>query len=174
MKKLPLRKTLLLCAIVLLSCVWAIQLYQDSRETTEYLTIAEPVDSIEITRSGFPPLTLIRSADMWYVGEPQYQADPDLAKSLVDAVSTIKILGTVSANATQGEWGLEEQSRIVVKAFTGTKDVRTIHIGKTAVTSRQSYAQMDGAERVVLVDGNLHDLFGKTREELLVKEESKE
>ena len=155
------RKLVLIIADVLLLAVCIVQLALGARDTTKYFTLKEAPDSLEIVTPG-ETISLYKEGDDWFIGEKKYPASLSMVDSYLDAIKNIRALDKVgstgSGNAAE-KYELTEGKKISVIAKLGDKVLRTVEIGKTAVSSSQCYATVDGGKDIYLVSGGINDTF---------------
>ena len=155
------RKLVLIIADVLLLAVCIVQLALGARDTTKYFTLKEDPDSLEIVTPG-ETISLYKEGDDWFIGEKKYPASLSMVDSYLDAIKNIRALDKVgstgSGNAAE-KYELTDGKKISVTAKLGDKVLRTVEIGKTAVSSSQCYATVDGGKDIYLVSGGINDTF---------------
>ena len=155
------RKLVLIIADVLLLAVCIIQLVLGARDTTKYFTLKEDPDSLEIVTPG-ETISLYKEGDDWFIGEKKYPASLSMVDSYLDAIKNIRALDKVgstgSGNAAE-KYELTDGKKTIVTAKLGDKVLRTVEIGKTAVSSSQCYATVDGGKDIYLVSGGINDTF---------------
>lgn len=164
------RKILLLSAIALLLCVYLVQFFTRGGESKRTIALGDTPDSIVISKADGISLSITKEGDAWLLGDKKYPADPSLVQGIVSALDQIKVLGKVSLSGDLERYSLSEAGRLTVTAAKGGKTLRTVAVGKNAVTGRQSYALIDDSKDVLLVSGNLNDTFGKGIDALRKKE----
>ncbi len=160
------RKAALCAAIAVLAAVYALQLVLGAPDTVKVESLAGTPDAIEITRPGMAALRLTASGDKWLIGDKDYPADGARVEAMTKALGTIKILGRVSGDAESGEYGLGEAERLLVTAWKDGKKIRSLTVGKNAVTAQQSYVQLDDGSDVLLVSGALKGVFDRDADSL--------
>jgi hypothetical protein len=160
------RKIALLSAIAVLACVYALQLTLGSVNPVRTVKLADAPDSFVIAKGDGSSITLKKDGDRWLVGEKNYLADASKVEAMISAISPVKILGTVASSGDLDRYGLEETSKITVTALKGEKTLRTLTVGKNAVTGEQSYGIVDANKAVSLLSGGLHDVFGASLDEM--------
>lgn len=189
MKRLPVRKMILLSAIMLLAVIYTFQLSRAARGSITSFTLEETVDAIEISagdeagnpaaaenpagdEAGNPAaagnpagaLRLSLENGIWLIGEKRYPADPSAVNAMVTALSNIRTPGPVSRNAESGAFGFD--TPLVVSVFSQGRKVRTVTVGKVSANSMQTYCRLDSGDAVYLVSGNFRDLFDRSVESL--------
>lgn len=160
------RKAALCAAIAVLAAVYTLQLILGAPDTVKVESLAGTPDAIEITRPGMAALRLTESGGKWLIGDKGYPADGARVEAMTKALGTIKILGRVSGDAESGEYGLGEAERLLVTAWKDGKKLRSLTVGKNAVTAQQSYVQLDDGSDVLLVSGALKGVFDRDTDSL--------
>lgn len=155
------RKLVLIIADVLLLAVCIIQLVLGARDTTKYFTLKDKPDSLEIVTPG-ETISLYKEGDDWFIGQKKYPASLSVVDSYIDAISNIRALdkvGSTSSDAVADRYELVDGKKTIVTAKLGDKVLRTLEIGKTAVSSSQCYATVDGGKDIYLLSGGINDTF---------------
>lgn len=155
------RKLVLIIADVLLLAVCIIQLALGARDTTKYFTLKENPDALEIITPE-EKISLYKEGEDWFIGDKKYPASISMVDSYLDALASIRALDKVgsSSNANEVEkYELSDGKKISVTAKLGDKVLRTIELGKTAVSSSQCYATVDGGKDIYLLSGGIRDTF---------------
>ncbi len=155
------RKLVLIIADVLLLAVCIFQLAFGARDTTKHFTLKEKPDSLEIITPG-ETISLYKQGDDWFIGQKKYPASLSVVDTYIDAISNIRALdkvGSTSSDAVADRYELVDGKKTVVTAKLGDKVLRTIEIGKTAVSSSQCYATVDGGKDIYLLSGGINDTF---------------
>ena len=155
------RKLVLIIADVLLLAVCIVQLALSARDTTKYFTFKEDPDSIEIVTPA-EKILLYKEGEDWVIGDKKYPASLSMVDSYIDAIKNIRALdkvGSLSSDVSADKYELTDGKKTLVTAKLGDKVLRTIEIGKTAVSSTQCYATIDGGKDIYLVSGGINDTF---------------
>lgn len=155
------RKLVLIIADVLLLAVCIIQFAVSARDTTKYFTFKDEPDSMEIVTPG-ETISLVKDGEDWFIGDKKYPANISVIDSYLDAIKNIRALdkvGSTSSDAVAERYELVDGKRTVVTAKLGDKVLRTLVIGKTAVSSSQCYATVDGGKDIYLISGGINDTF---------------
>lgn len=155
------RKLVLIIADALLLAVCIIQLVLGARDTTKYFTMKDQPDALEITTPS-EKISLYKDGDEWVIGDKKYPASLSVVDSFIDALSNVRALDKVGSTSSSNEaekYELTDALKITVTAKLGDKVLRTLEIGKTAVSSSQCYATVDGAKDIYLVSGGIKDTF---------------
>ena len=155
------RKLVLIIADALLLAVCIIQLVLGARDTTKYFTMKDQPDALEITTPS-EKISLYKDGDEWVIGDKKYPASLSVVDNFIDALSNVRALDKVGSTSSSNEsekYELTDSQKITVTAKLGDKVLRTLEIGKTAVSSSQCYATVDGAKDIYLVSGGIKDTF---------------
>jgi hypothetical protein len=119
---------------------------------------SKDISKIEITR-GSDTTVITRKDDAWYIGPQGWQADPEKIKSILSALSELKITDLVSESRAYDRYDLDAKKKILVKSFAGTALKRELIVGKSASTSRHTFVMLPGDEKVYLADGDFRSLL---------------
>ena len=155
------RKLVLIVADVVLLAVCLVQFILSARDTTKYFTFKDEPDSLEIVTPQ-ETISLYKEGEDWFIGEKKYPASMSMVDSYISAIKNIRALDKVGsiANGNNVErYELTDSKKTIVTAKLGEKVLRTIEIGKTAVSSSQCYMTVDGGKDIYLVSGGVNDTF---------------
>ena len=155
------RKLVLIIADLLLLAAGILQLILGARETTKYFTLKDEPDSLEIV-TPVETISLYKEGDDWVIGNKKYPASLSVVDTFIDAISNIRALdkvGSTSNDTIAERYELVDGKKTKVTAKLGDKVLRTLEIGKTAVSSTQCYATIDGGKDIYLVSGGINDTF---------------
>lgn len=155
------RKLVLIVADVVLLAVCLVQFILSARDTTKYFTFKDEPDSLEIVTPQ-ETISLYKEGEDWFIGEKKYPASMSMVDSYISAIKNIRALDKVGsiANGNNVErYELTDSKKTIVTAKLGDKVLRTIEIGKTAVSSSQCYMTVDGGKDIFLVSGGVNDTF---------------
>ena len=155
------RKLVLIIADVLLLAVCIIQFAVSARDTTKYFSFKDDPDSIEIVTPA-EKISLYKEGENWVIGDKKYPASISMVDSYIDAIKNIRALdkvGSIASGNNAEKYELTDGKKTSVTAKLGDKVLRTVEIGKTAVSSSQCYAVVDGGKDIYLVSGGINDTF---------------
>lgn len=155
------RKLVLIVADAVLLAVCLVQFILSARDTTKYFTFKDEPDSLEIVTPQ-ETISLYKEGEDWFIGEKKYPASMSMVDSYISAIKSIRALDKVGsiANGNNVErYELTDSKKTIVTAKLGDKVLRTIEIGKTAVSSSQCYMTVDGGKDIYLVSGGVNDTF---------------
>ena len=155
------RKLVLIIADVVLLAVCVVQLALSARDTTKYFSFKDEPDFIEIVTPD-ETISLSKDGDNWFIGEKRYPANLSIVDGYISALKNIRALdkvGNVTSGTNAERYEFTDGKKTVVTAKLGDKVLRTIDIGKTAVSSSQCYVTVDGGKDIYLVSGGINDTF---------------
>lgn len=172
MIKLNKTKIGLLAAIAVLLAVCIVQSITANRTNVKLLLTDEDISFVSI-KFGEQNFTMTKNEGTWYLADGRKIQD-SRANAIVNSISEIKVLGTVASSAGQAleKYGLD--SPVMVEAFSGNRQLRSLTLGKVTATGSQCYASIDGKQSVLLVQGALRTTLEATPDEIAVKEEKQE
>jgi len=155
------RKLVLIIADVILLAVCLVQFILSARDTTKYFTFKDEPDSLEIVTPQ-ETISLYKEGEDWFIGEKKYPASLSMVDSYISAIKNIRALdkvGSIASGNNVERYELTDSKKTTVTAKLGDKVLRTIEIGKTAVSSSQCYMTVDGGKDIYLVSGGVNDTF---------------
>ncbi|MCR5724981.1 MAG: DUF4340 domain-containing protein [Treponema sp.] len=171
------RKIVLSTLAVVLLCIYIVQLIAAGRSPIKTFSLkaadAQTLDRITLVSAASGTVVLNKNGSSWTVGEQGYVTEAGLVEDIVDGITSVRTLGTVTRSSgedTLQRFGMDNNTAITVTAFSGEKAVRTLYIGKAASTGDQTYLRMDAKSDIYLAAGSLRDTFGKTQDALRSKE----
>ncbi len=168
MSKTALKKSILFGLALVLLLVYFLQLSLTGRAKDKTISLSKDVDRVTIEkRDG--NICLEKIDGEWKIStmenqEQKFTTEEYPVQNIVDAVSKIHLLGTVSsgnANRVQ-RYGLDDDSKIAVSVYGKNKLLRTVFVGKNSGSGSQCYVQIDGKKSVMVADGALQSVFDKT------------
>ena len=157
------RKLVLIIADIVLLAVCIVQGVLALRETTKYFELKDGViDEILIDTPEEKGITVIKENGQWYVGKQKYEANQSTVDSFISAMSSIRVLDKVGSTGNEAvleRYELNDLKKTTVTAKGGGKVLRTIEIGKKAMSDTQAYITVDGGKDIYLATGNLPYIF---------------
>ncbi len=166
MNKLYTRKIVLLSSIAVLLCIYIIQLVLSGRNGIKSMPLEAEIDALTV-QTASSELRLTLRDGSWFVSRGEGQTEYEAAQSIVDGmlsdVKELKLLATAarSAGSDSARYGLDDASQIVVTAYSSSKPVRTLHVGKATSTNSQNYVQLDNDAAVYIVGSAMSRDFDK-------------
>lgn len=162
---MSIRKISLLSAIAVLTCIWILQLVFSASSSITSYQLSDKPDAITITRADNSVLHLSKDGEKWLLGDQKYPADMNMINAMLGKLDPIKVLGRVGSGDYE-RYGLQESGRLSVVAVKNGKTIRSLIVGKNAVSAQQSYILLDDDKNVILVAGSYRDSFDKTIDDL--------
>ena len=162
------RKIVLLSVVAVLAVVYAVQIVSEARTNVRVVATDGDIDFVLIDNNG-TRLSIVKENDGWFVGESKEPCQLSRANGIVNAISEIKILGSVSSGSAADNERYGFDSAIVVEAYGATKLLRRIVVGKNTATGSQCYARLDDKSSIFLVQGALRSIFEVTEDNIKEK-----
>jgi hypothetical protein len=129
-----------------------------------------PLKKSEITKivikTDGAEITLIEHEGDWKLSPQNYTADKQKVDRFLNEFSNFTLTAMVSESKIYSRYGLEENNKISVKAFSNDNIKRDFHIGKTASTNRHSFVMFEGDTKVYEARNNIRTIFKTTIDEL--------
>jgi hypothetical protein len=166
------RKIILSGAIVVLLCIYIVQLIAGSRSPVKTFTVPTDPDTITFDSKTNGLVTMTKVNDSWVAGDQKYPVDASIADSIVNELKSIRSLSVVSKTVSDGideRYGFADTSKITVTASKAGKIIRVITVGKASSTGNQTYIRLEKSNETLLASGSLHDTFGRTVDALRSK-----
>ena len=168
------RKIILLSCIAVLLCVYIVQLALSRKTGIKSLPLEAEIDSLAI-QTASSEVRLSLKDGTWFVsrgeGQTEYEAAQGIVDNLVADVKDLKLLATAtrSVGSDSARYGLDDAGKIVVTAYSASKAVRTLHVGKATSTGSQNYVQLDDDGAVYIVGTALRRDFDKQCDDIRSK-----
>lgn len=166
-KNIRLRKLILSAAVAVLALIYIVQLISGSRSSAKNFVIDKTFDTIEISSSENGNVSLKRYGDFWKVNDEE--ADSAKAKSISDALISIKTLSVISKSSSEDaieRYGFTDSQKITVKVSDNGKEYLNLEIGKDAVGGQQNYIRVNGKGEIYLASGALRQKCSVKAEDL--------
>lgn len=166
-KNIRLRKLILSAAVAVLALIYIVQLISGSRSSAKNFVIDKTFDTIEISSSENGNVSLKRYGDFWKVNDEE--ADSAKAKSISDALISIKTLSVISKSSSEDaieRYGFTDSQKITVKVSDNGKEYLNLEIGKDAVGGQQNYIRVNGKGEIYLASGALRQKCSAKAEDL--------
>lgn len=106
---------------------------------------------------------LQKEAGNWVVGEQGYPVEEQKIKRILDVLDDLQVTALVSESGNYSRYGLQDDKRIRVRAWSGGDLVRDFALGKLAPTRQHTFVTLSGEENVYHAPGSFSQYFqGKT------------
>lgn len=156
------RKLVLLIADVLLLAVCIVQFALSAHDTTKYFELKDTPDMIVIDTPEEKGITVVCEDGNWFVGQDKFPANQKIVDEFLNAVSSVRVLdkvGSTGNEAALDRYELNDVKKTVVTVSKDGKVIRTLNIGKEAVSDSQGYITVDGGKDIYLATGSLPYVF---------------
>ena len=166
-KNIRLRKLFLAGSVAVLALIYIVQVIAGSRSSVKDFVIDKTFDTIEISSSENGNVSLKRYGDFWKVNDEE--ADSAKAKSISDALISIKTLSVISKSSSEDaieRYGFTDSQKITVKVSDNGKEYLNLEIGKDAVGGQQNYIRVNGKDEIYLASGALRQKCSVKAEDL--------
>ena len=166
-KNIRLRKLILAGSVAVLALIYIVQVIAGSRSSVKDFVIDKTFDTIEISSSENGNVSLKRYGDFWKVNDEE--ADSAKAKSISDALISIKTLSVISKSSSEDaieRYGFTDSQKITVKVSDNGKEYLNLEIGKDAVGGQQNYIRINGKGEIYLASGALRQKCSVKAEDL--------
>ncbi|MBI9102212.1 MAG: DUF4340 domain-containing protein [Spirochaetales bacterium] len=120
---------------------------------------------MEITGGQSSLLSIEKSDAGWMIAEGSYPADSGKVNKLLDAVEDVVPVDLVSQAGSHGRYDLDDEKKIILKAWNGDRLVREIHFGKLSSSGNYNYVLFPGDKNVYTLRGNLRGTLDASSEE---------
>jgi hypothetical protein len=108
------------------------------------------------------PIRFTRKDKGWVLTDKEYPADAASVQSMLDALKTFKLSALVSEKQDVKRYELDDENRIIVKAFKGENPVFEFTLGKTAPSRNHTFVMIQNDKNIYHANGNLKPDFSKT------------
>ena len=153
--------------VVALVCQFAISKANDGYT----LKLKDGFDKLTVQKGGVQgensPMTVFeKSGEEWLVRQvvsedvpaENFKADLNTCTRIEAFLNKINVVSVVSRSGDDERYGFGENS-IFITASRNGKVVRKIEIGKNAISGQQVYCRLDGSKEIVLVSGDMRQVF---------------
>ena len=110
---------------------------------------------IEISGNVAAVLEFVKEADGWILTDGKYPAESGKINKLLDAVEEVVPVDLVSQAGSHSRYDLDDETKIVLKAWNGDRLIREIDFGKLSTSGNYNYVLFPGDKNVYTLRGNL-------------------
>lgn len=158
---------------ILLAVIIALSLYLTLRnpDRTQYQLPEVPevdrkdISKIEIAKPDIS-IVLNKQGGSWHIAPQAYSADTDKVKNMLDVIEKLTLTALVSESKNYDRYNLNDNEKIVVKAWKEDTLRREFEVGKAATSYRHTFVKLAGDDRVYHARGNFRDKFDQTVDNL--------
>ena len=116
------------------------------------------ISRIEIT-SKDAAVVLKKKDNGWEILPQGYSADANKVRNMLDIIEKLILTALVSESKNYERYDLDEDEKLVVKAWAGDTLRREFEIGKAATTFRHTFVKLSDDHRVYHARGNFRNRF---------------
>ena len=158
---------------ILLAVIIGLSLYLTLRnpDRTQYQLPEVPevdrkdISKIEIAKPDIS-IVLNKQGGSWHIAPQAYSADTDKVKNMLDVIEKLTLTALVSESKNYDRYNLNDNEKIVVKAWKEDTLRREFEVGKAATSYRHTFVKLAGDDRVYHARGNFRDKFDQTVDNL--------
>jgi hypothetical protein len=166
---MKLKREPIILAVIIIALIIYLVLRSNDRTNYELPEIAKvqasEISLIEISGpSG--KLSLKKVNDKWIIGQENYLADAGKIQPMIDVIERPVITAMVSESKNYDRYGLGQDKKIMVKAFSGEKAIREFEIGSTSENKQQTFIRLGDDYRVYHSLKNVRAVFEKKLDDL--------
>ena len=159
---MKLRKEYIILFLIIAALVLYIFLRKDSRIQYEIPELTELApDSISgiVIKGNNSEILLTKENDKWLIGENKYLADAYKVKEMIDFLVKPVLTTVVSDSKDYLRYGLDDKTRITVKALSGENPQRVVEIGYQADARNHTFIKLEEDYRVYHAREDLRGIF---------------
>ena len=155
------KEYLILVAIIL---VLSLYIILHKRDRSHYRLPEPPkvmqkeISRIEITKQD-TAIVLKKTNNTWEIVPQGYSADANQVSSMLDVIEKLILTALVSESKNYERYELDEENKLVVRAWAGDTLRREFEIGKAAATFRHTFVRLSDDYRVYHARGNFRNKF---------------
>ena len=123
------------------------------------------ITKLKIGKSG-NNVILNKKYSSWYIKPGEYLADKAKVKKMLDVIKELTLTDLVSESKNYIRYGLNDNKKITITAWSGNSLSIEFEIGKPATTSKHTYIMLADNPNVYHASGNFRAKFDQTSENL--------
>jgi hypothetical protein len=127
------------------------------------------ISKIEIAKKG-TTVILNRKNGNWNIGLQGYPADNAKINNMLRIIENLTLTAMVSESKDYSRYELDDEHKIIVRAFTGETLTREFDIGKVAPSYRHTFVRLKGNELVYHARENFRHTFDVAVDDLRDKQ----
>ena len=131
--------------------------------------IEADIDKIEITRKG-KTITLTKQEGKWLIGENNYPMDATRIEKILESTAGLSLSDMVSESKNYAPYELDEEKRVLIKAYGQDKVLRDFVLGKQASTFNHTFVKIAGDDRVFYARKSLRGYFDREIDDMRDKQ----
>ncbi|MBF0118896.1 MAG: DUF4340 domain-containing protein [Desulfobacterales bacterium] len=158
---------ILVLVILILSAYLIFHSYDKSNYKLPILPVVSKKDitKIEILNKN-KNIELIKKDDKWHIEPKKYVVDNSKIDSMLSSIANITLTAMVSESKNYNRYDLDNDKKIILKAWVNDKLEREIELGKTAPSYQHTFVKLVSDFRVYHAKDNLKNKFDESIEDL--------
>jgi hypothetical protein len=116
------------------------------------------ISRVEISKQD-TTVGLKKKENRWQIVPQGYPADANQLESLLDVIEKLSLTALVSESKNYKRYQLDEDNKLIVKAWSGDTLRREFQIGKAATTLQHTFVKLSEDHRVYQARGNFRNKF---------------
>jgi hypothetical protein len=124
------------------------------------------ISKIEISKKD-SPIVLSKRDNGWQIATKGYPVDGNKVRNMLDIMEKLTLTALVSESKNYERYELNEDNRIIVKAWSGDELRREFEVGQVATSLRHTFVKLADDHRVYHARGDLRNRFDQTVETLV-------
>jgi hypothetical protein len=159
----------ILFAIILILALYL--LFRD-RDKTHYQIPKVPtitkkdITKIEISKKPDTSIVLNKKDERWHIAPQGYPADDNKVKPMLDVIENLTLTAMVSESKNYERYDLNDDKKIIIKAWAGEALKRKLEVGKAASSYRHTFVKLTGDHRVYHARENFRGKFDQNVDNL--------
>ena len=123
------------------------------------------ISKLEISKPE-TPITLVKRDNSWRITPRGYPANSAKVKDMLSIIESLTLTALVSESKNYRRYDLDNEKKIIVKAWTGDTLRREFEVGKAASSYRHTFVRLAGDDRVYQARENFRAKFNLTVKDL--------
>ncbi len=159
---MKIKKEYIILFLIIAALVLYITLRKGNRIQYEIPQVAELVpDSISgiVITGNDSEILLTKENNRWLIGAEKYVADAYKVEKMINFLVKPVLMTVVSDSKDYLRYGLDDKTRITVKALSGGNPERTVEIGYQADVRNYTFIKLENDYRVYHAREDLRDIF---------------
>ena len=120
--------------------------------------VKRDISKVEIFKQN-TTIVLNKRDNSWHIVPQGYSADTSLVESMLDVLEKLSLTALVSESKNYERYNLDEDNKVIVKAWSGDTLKREFEIGKAATTFQHTFVKLSEDYRVYQARGNFRNKF---------------
>lgn len=127
--------------------------------------VKKDIKKVEISKDD-TTIVLNKKDNGWHIVPQGYPADASQVERMLDVIEQLSLTALVSESKNYERYNLNEDNKVIVKAWSGDTVRQEFEIGKAAMTSQHTFVKLSGDHRVYQARGNFRSNFDMNADNL--------